>query len=208
LGVPRAAPVDARRSSIPQLQAGAEVLFDELWSKNKNHPNFAEVATIMGEGYWNAVSVARSGGPGSNYQPSTRRSLGVWKRIIDELPETEFHTAEAYFFAGECHRYLEEWAQAIEKYEELVERWPDFMYSERAQLTIIRCLEKLIRARQIPKADGVTAVREACFKLINDYPESRGVHQAKATLKKWEPFEAALIGTMERNRAWSERNAK
>ncbi len=183
---------------------GAEALFAELWDRHKADPGFIEVATIMAEGCWHAMAVARGEQSAQEYQKSADRCLAMWQRIIDELPETEFHTAEAHFFAGECYWQRGQYPEAIEKYETVVERWPDFMHAGRAQLSIIRSIERMIQLQQVPKARAVQRVRQACRKLIADYPDYRGVGIAEATLKKWEPYEAAQKTMIKRYRAWSE----
>jgi hypothetical protein len=149
----------------------------------------------MAEAYWDEAFARQKAGSGEQYGYFLSEALTEWERIIREMPQTESHTAEACFFSGECRRLLGEPALAIERYQQLVEKWPNYKHSCRAQLTIARCLEELMSAKQIPKPEGAEALRQACQAALANYQDSPSVGQAASTLRRLESFKAKGLMT-------------
>jgi hypothetical protein len=50
---------------------------------------------------------------------------------------------------------------------------------------IARCFDRLARSGAIPKEDAAPIIRNACEKLITDYPDSMAVKAAINLLKRW-----------------------
>jgi outer membrane protein assembly factor BamD (BamD/ComL family) len=165
---------------------GARAIFDGVLERYRAHPRLAEGVNLIGEVYWNRAFSSLNAGSDEQYQANLHMAMGEFGRVFTELPETEYHTAAACFLSGECHRLLGELPEAIEKYDELYQRWPDFERAAYAQLRSARCLETLVRQRGPSKEELVSALQNACRRIIENYPDSDAVEPAGRLLRRWE----------------------
>jgi len=164
---------------------GARAAFDEIIAKHKGHPHLAETVNTIGEFYWNRAFRTQNAGLSEEYQANLRIAMCEWGKVINDLPEAGLYTADACFLSGECHRMLGELPQAIEKYDELFQRWPEFERTAYAQLRSARCLETLARQGGSSKAEHVSALQKACQRVVENYPDSAAAEPAERLLKRW-----------------------
>lgn len=78
-------------------------------------------------------------------------SKRIWKRIIEELPQTSQGAPDALFSLGFCCNQLNQTDEAVKCYKKIAENWPDYKFADEAGLmaelgvknvTIIRQREK------------------------------------------------------------------
>ena len=72
-----------------------------------------------------------------------QKAIAECERILTQLPETPYTTAEACYFSAVCHERLGEYAEAIESYKRQVNKWPDYEYTWHAMFRIGCGYEKL-----------------------------------------------------------------
>ncbi len=102
-----------------------------------------------------------------------RKTLVVSEKIIDELPGfDEDATVEAYNLAAECHRRLNEYAEAACYYQQVVDRNPHFKYASHAQFMIGYCYDHLADLGQISNEEAELVIRSAYQKVLENYPDS------------------------------------
>jgi len=90
----------------------------------------------------------------SNHENAARNfetSKGIWKRIIEELPQTSQGAPDALFSLGFCYNQMNQTDEAVKCYKKIAENWPDYKFADEAGLmaelgvknvTIIRQREK------------------------------------------------------------------
>ncbi len=166
----------------------AKEIFDEVLADFAGKPILAEAVGLTAEAYWDRATIRKSQGLEAEYRQDITRALAEWERVISDLPETPYHTAQAWFFSGEIYRILGDPNTALERYKTLVENWPDYEYSWHAQFLIAGCYEKLGRSGQMPMKEAVLGLREACRKVLTSYPESMAADGAESMLKRYERF--------------------
>jgi len=185
-------------------EQGARAVFDKVLEDYRGQVVLPHAVGLMAEAYWNEAARKRPKDEGpplpplpgqarvldKTYAEYLGKAAAEWEKIINDLPEDTSHTAEAYFMSGECSRALGDLAKAVERYEVLVRRWPDYKHSVYAQLLIADCIESLMKAGKIPKAEAVVALRDACQKILTEYPDSPAAGPAKGILRRWERFNA------------------
>ena len=150
-----------------------------------DNPALPEAVFVIGEQYYNWAFQCENQGLAAKATDKFQKAIAVWERIITELPPSG-QTLRAYYFSAACYRDQDQHEQAIEYYRKVVSDWPDYERAWNAQFMIARSLDKLARSGAIPKADAAPIIRQACEKVIINYPDSLAVKAATNLLKRWE----------------------
>jgi len=113
-----------------------------------------------------------------------RRALAVAERIIiEELTESDGDaTVEAYNLAAECCHRLGKFENAIDYYQEVVDRCPECKYAWRAQFLVGHSYKRLRNLRAIDKAKGEALIRDAYEKVLENYPSCPAARAARMWL--------------------------
>ena len=98
------------------------------------------------------------------------RTINIWSRIINNLPSSNV-AAQAYLFTGEILRYLYQYQQAIEHFNNVVEKWPDYEYAWVAQYRILKLYPELYKEGIISKAENITLIHETQNELLEKFPD-------------------------------------
>jgi tetratricopeptide (TPR) repeat protein len=159
--------------------------FDKVLANCEGQPVWAEAVHLIAEAYWDQAAWKKSDGLASEHKQYIEKALVEWNRITEKSPEGAYHRAAAYYFSGRCYEKLGEVEKAIERYETLVETWPDYEYSWNAQYLIACSYEWLMRAERIHPREGAVKITDACQKVLMNYPESMAAKPAQIMLKKW-----------------------
>ena len=159
---------------------------DKLLTDFNDHPDLPEVMALIAESHWNEAFGKENQGQTEAARAYFQRALANWEIIINRLPETNAITAEAYYFSGQAYQRLGEFKKAMECYEAVVEDWPDCQFSWNAQFMVACCVEELVKAKEIPLAEGTEKIRQACNKVLTNYPDCVASGPAKGMLNLWE----------------------
>jgi tetratricopeptide (TPR) repeat protein len=178
-----------KKLAILEINAGddaaAQAALDILIADFNDNPALPEAVFAVGEQYYNWAFHCENQSRDAKAKENFQKTIEVWERIITELPPSGT-TAEAYYFSAVCYRHLNQHEQAIEHYQKVVGDWPDYERAWNAQFMIARSLDKLARSGAIPIADAAPIIRQACEKVIINYPESKAVKPATNLMKRWE----------------------
>ena len=162
--------------------ANARAEIDRLIADFANNPDLAMAVSLIAEGYWEQALQERREGLHDEAEVHFRKALGVWLRVIEELPETP-HTTASYHFAGECYRVLEEDEKAIEYYQMVVDNWPDYESAWISQSLIGYLTKNLMKKGVIPKSEADVVIRDAFERVVKNYPDCGAANAARNWLK-------------------------
>lgn len=153
--------------------------FSDVW-------NIGAPVFLIGEQYWN-LGLAERRQSGSRGELNDKavdyftKALGVWQRIISELPPSA-DTAQACQFAGECYRVLMEYEKAIEYYQMVVDNWPACESAWSAQFLIGYLYRELGKSGSIEKSEADAATEAAYERVLQNYPDCAAARAAQSWL--------------------------
>jgi len=179
----------AARSNIAiGNEAAAEAVVNELIADFNDNPELPTAIFMLGEEYYNKAFQYQNQGQETEAKEHFRKAIAIWERIINELRVCNM-TPQAYYFAGRCYEKLGQVRPALERYQVVVENWPDYERAWNAQFLIGCCLEGLTRGGQIPLSEGAKQIRDAFGKVLQNYPDCLAAGAAEAKMKRWEYIE-------------------
>ena len=166
--------------------AAADKTVDILIADFSDQPELPTAIFMLGEQYYNQAFSFENQGKTAEAKSNFRKATGTLDRIIHELPETRYATADAHFMAGLCHQQLQEYEKAIEYYEQVVGNWPDYERADQALFRTAQCFNELATCKRIPIGDAGEIIQNICRRLPNDYPDSKMITLAQSLSKYWE----------------------
>jgi len=136
---------------------------------------------MLGEQYYNKAFSCENQGQTAEAKSHFQKAIAIWERIINELPESRFATAQAYDLSATCYRRLGEYEKAIEYYQIAVDNWPDYEYASHVQFMIGYTYDELMKSDVIPRSEAVPKIKEAYQRLVANYPE----HLVPEAARNW-----------------------
>jgi tetratricopeptide (TPR) repeat protein len=178
-----------KKLAILEIKAGDEVAaqaaLDILIADFNEYHDSPEAVFVVGEQYYNWAFQCEKAKLSAKATDKFQKAIAVWQRIITDLSSSSI-TPQAYYMSARCYERIGKYENAIDYYSIVVDNWPDYEFAWNAQFLIGRCFDKLARAGTISKVDAAPLIREACEKLITNYPDSMAVNAAINLLKRWE----------------------
>jgi tetratricopeptide (TPR) repeat protein len=165
--------------------AAAQQALDSLIADFNDNPALPEAIFVIGEQYYNWAFQCEKAGLSAKAKDKFQKAIEVWEIIIQKLAPSGT-TADTYYFSAACYSSLDHHEQAIEYYQKVVSDWPDYERAWNAQFMIARCFDILARSGSITKADAAPIIRQACDKLIINYPDCMAIGAARNLFKRWE----------------------
>jgi tetratricopeptide (TPR) repeat protein len=151
-----------------------KAIMDELAAAYGGHTDLPQAIFQIGEEYYNKALNTKGepnlpeARPGEYYQ----KALAVWERIIEELPDSNSTiAAHAHYFSAVCYRKLGKYEKAIEYFQKVVDRWPDYQYAWSAQCLIGECYEKLQSSGKLSASEAEPLIEQAYQAVIEKYPD-------------------------------------
>ena len=163
--------------------AAAEAKIAGFVSDFNDHPELCEAVFEVAEAYWDQAAIKRNANLIEEQHKYLRKTLGECDRIISDFPNTELRKADSYFMSGDCYRLMDERADAIARYEELVRRWPSYECAWGAQFLIGQGYEQLWLISGCADAAALAKAKAAYQKVVENYPNSRAAKVAAKWLK-------------------------
>ncbi len=113
------------------------------------------------------------------------RAIAIWQRNIDQFddPRRQCH---AYYYTANCYQKIGQMDKAVEYYQEVVTKWPDYDKAWDAQFMIGRSYEKLAASGQMDSLTARTQSKTAYLKVIENYATSPAANIARQKLTKME----------------------
>lgn len=121
---------------------GAQKVLDRLIADFSGDPDLPEPVFVIGEAYYNKAFQKENEGLDNEAKDQFRKAIGIWERIIRELPESAT-TACTYDFVADCYRCLGEYKKAIEHYQHILSNWPDYERAWNIPFLIRYCSKQL-----------------------------------------------------------------
>ena len=161
--------------------AAADKTVDILIADFNNHPEMPTAIFMLGEQYYNKAFTCENQGQTADAKSHFQKAIAVWERIINELPESRFATAQAYDFSATCYQRLGECEKAIEYYQRVVDNWPDYKYAWNAQFLIGHNYKWLLVAGAVTESEAFTRRKDAYLRVVENYPDC----PAAPAARKW-----------------------
>jgi TolA-binding protein len=146
----------------------ADAVLDKLIEDFNGSPRLPHSVSLIAEQYYN---LAEKETDDANRQDEYWRAVGVWDRIINELPPSGYQTANAHFWTGDCFRKMGDCNKAIEHFQNAVDKWPNYQFGWSAYCLIGECYEKLLDSNAITREAAEPNIEQAYKAVIEKYPD-------------------------------------
>jgi tetratricopeptide (TPR) repeat protein len=165
----------------------AQTTLGKLLSDFSEHPILPTAVAVIGDGYYNEALRADREGRVEQAKWYYRKAIVECERILTQLPETPYTTAEACYFLAVCHEQLDEHADAIDYYQMVVDNWPDFQYTWHALFRIGCGYETLKQRGLMAKSEADAIIKDVYEQLLETYPTCKVSKHARRWLSRHEP---------------------
>ena len=177
------------RKGVAMAKAGlgndAEVqtAIDKLIADLSGNPGLSSAIFQIGEQYYEEAFRYENEGPQIKVTDNLTKAVGVWKRIITELPESII-TANAYYFSAVCYQRLGQNQRALDCYQTVVDNWPHFAQTWNALFQIGPIYEDLEKAGLVSESEAETKIRAVYEQLVEKYPNCPAAKIARRWLSR------------------------
>lgn len=161
--------------------AAADKTVDILITDFREQADLPTAIFMLGEQYYNKAFGCENQGQTAEAKSHFQKAIAIWARIINELAETRYATAQAYDFSATCYQRLGEYEKAIEYYQRVVDNWPDYDYAWNAQFLIGHNYKRLLVGGAVTESEAFTRRKDAYQRVIENYPDC----PAAAAARKW-----------------------
>jgi tetratricopeptide (TPR) repeat protein len=158
-----------------------KAILDGLVAAYGGNPALPDAVFRIGEEYYNKALNAKDEPnlPEAKPEEYYQKAMIVWERITKELPKSEsIFTTHAYYFSAGCYRKLGNQEKAVERFQKVVDRWPDYQYAWSAQCLIGECYEKLQSSGKLSASEAEPLIEQAYQAVIEKYPDCSLVEYA------------------------------
>jgi len=159
--------------------AEAMEAIDELIADFNDHSDLPEATFLIGEEYYNKAVEFEKKGLGEQASENFTKALAIWERITMELPPEALFTQHAWYFTGVCYRrHLGDNEKALEYYQKVTDKWPEYQYAWSAQYMVAECYKDLIKSGQLQESEAEAKIEQAYEAVIEKYPNCSLVDNA------------------------------
>jgi tetratricopeptide (TPR) repeat protein len=121
---------------------------------------------MIGEEYYIRAQKIGQAGDQQQMHDDFAKALAIWRKNINQIADPE-HQCLAYYYSAVAYQNMDQMDTAIEYYNEVVTRWPDYEKAWYAQYMIAKSYESLMRQQKASSGD----VRSAYQMLLEKYPD-------------------------------------
>ena len=111
------------------------------------------------------------------------KAVVEWDKIINDLPES-VATLWAYNLSADCYRRLGQYDKAVDYYETVIDRWPDYEYVWNAMLLLGRAYHGSAKMRVITQAEADSKTATVYRRLLEKYPTCKAAPLAQRWLSR------------------------
>lgn len=165
----------------------AQVILDNLLIDFSDHPILPKAVSVMGDGYYSEALRMNREGLEEQARWYYRKAVVECERILTQLPETPYTTAEACYFLAVCQEQLGEHADAIDHYQMVIDNWPDFQYTWHALFRVGCGYETLKQRGLMAKSEADANIKAVYQQLLETYPTCKVSRHARRWLSRHEP---------------------
>lgn len=168
-----------------KLQLGddkaARVIFDKVLADFAGHPVLPRAVDLMAYGYYRKALLKDKKGFDEQANWYYQKTITECERIITQLPETLYTTAEACYFSAVCYGRLGQYEKAIEYYQKVVDNWPEYKYAWLAQSKVAKTYKWFLRFGVMSESEAEAAITVTFEHLVNKFPDC----PASSAARKW-----------------------
>jgi len=170
--------------------AAAEAILQKIETDHASHPRLSEAVHVIADAYYEQALIesaaARAGESSQKPEEHFAKALAKWELVIARFPEALYPTAQAYFFAGECHRYFDREDKAVHYHEQMAAKWPSDARAPIALFRVIRYYDRIETAGRMPAREAAPRIQQACRTFLKNYPNSRDATEVREILARWD----------------------
>lgn len=160
---------------------------NELMSEFSGHWHLPASVHRVGQEYYNQamkqddLAVSQGTSAIEKAREYYRNSAEILEIVINRLP-TSAVMPQAYNYAGNCYRKLDEYAKATQYYEKVVNDYPKYRNNSSILYTLAITYETMKTNGLISSADADVKIRAVYQKIIDVYPDSKTAEAARIWL--------------------------
>ena len=109
-----------------------------------------------------------------------KKAISVWSRNINDINNSK-HECYAYYHSGVAYLRIGHFQKAIDHFNKLLRKYPEFDRAWNAQFQIVICYDKMYRNKQISLTEVKSKISEVCNKYDEKYPDFK----VSASVKKY-----------------------
>jgi tetratricopeptide (TPR) repeat protein len=169
------AALDIRRRTMCDLfDAGdsnaATALLDSFVADYNQHPYAGACLGRAEIGFYTRATELREQKQTENARKYAEKAADVWQRISKNNLQMRIDSVYLYFYAGANYLELQQWDEAIENFQKVVDNWPDFAYACVSEAAIAGCYETLRDSGSVPKEGANPLIEDAYKAILTNYP--------------------------------------
>jgi TolA-binding protein len=157
----------------------AEIQFEIERAKADLDSPAGDVIFLIGVDYYLKAEEAAKAGDPNQAKVDYQKALNLWKQFEQAIPN---HSRPQYtYFSGIVCQRLGQYGQAVDYFQQVTTKWPDYIHGWNAQYFIGYCYEELAKVKDIDpnrvaKDEYIdpnhvdTLIEEAYNKTIEKYP--------------------------------------
>jgi len=157
----------------------ARAIFDKVLADFAGHPVLPKAVDLMAYGYYRKALSKNKEGLDELAKWYYQKTITECERIVNQLPETDYTTAEACYFCGICYDRLGQHKKAMYYYRKVVDNWPSYKDAWVAQLRIAKIYKRLLRAGLISDSEADAAISVAYKHLVEKFPDCPAAERAR-----------------------------
>lgn len=156
----------------------AQKVLDQLIYDFNDYPGLSMTVFRLGKGYLRKASRCQDQGLRAEAETNYAEAIGVWDRVIDELPHSQA-TVLAYHLAADSYCWFGQLETALEYYQEIISYWPAYEYKWHAMYMVGHAYEQLRDLRAVPKLAANAQTKAAYEQLVKLYPNCPAAQAAR-----------------------------
>jgi tetratricopeptide (TPR) repeat protein len=162
-----------------------QTAIDSLISDFQHRPDLPSAIFFIGAKYYDDAFPKENAGLIEEARDHFTKAIGVWERIIAELPESDHTVAQAYNFAAVCYRRIGEHDIAVAYFQTVADQYPDYKYAPYALFIIGRIYQSHMKAGRLTHSEAYQGMQQAYGNLVSRYPDSEFAGPAQRQLERF-----------------------
>jgi TolA-binding protein len=185
--------LDIGRMSILELIekgqfAAVQKAVDDHISRFAGSSYLATSVVMTGQHFCNKAWEFDTAGNKEQSKVLWEQALEIFNKMLTKISTYTPERPDAYFLSAVCCQYLEQYEQAINFFQKVVNEYPDYRMAGRAQVETANCCRGIwYRDTQCnPEPNDTLRIRQAYQKLLDLYPDcrwTRGAREQLSTIK-------------------------
>jgi tetratricopeptide (TPR) repeat protein len=151
-------------------EAAAQAALDSLITDFKDNPDLPMAIIIVGEQYYKQGLSKEDAGLADQAKDHFQKAVKIWDRLINELPDSA-SVPEACCWAGDCYLKLGKYQESIQRFQKVVDNYPQYKNAGHAQFMVGRCFEGLKDTGAVEKSVADAKIKAAYQQVIQNYPD-------------------------------------